>query len=77
MIIITNTEYVSKILQACCIRENFIKTCNGMRSSVSPVRERVERIIMEIREDTEPDQYCSKQWIARQKELGLESMVGE
>ena len=74
---ITDTEYVSRLLKLCCIKEHHIGTCHGTRSSIWPLRERLEQVVGEIRKDREPERYCSEAWKTKQNEVGLESLVGD
>jgi len=73
----TNTEYVTHLLKACCIKEYNIRDCNGFRSNVWPLRERLEEIVIEIRNDRGPEQYCSPEWLALQDRVGLQSLLGK
>ena len=54
----TNTEYVTTILKSCGIREHIISNCQGTRSSVQVLRDRIEELVVEIREDDGPQTYC-------------------
>jgi hypothetical protein len=53
----TNTVYVTELLKACCIREQIIHTCRGARSNVQPLRDRLEELVVRIREDQGPQMF--------------------